>query len=122
MIRFSKAMMTAAVMAAAIAISAPSFAMQKYQSHGIRMYQSHSIAPRTSRVVRPYNSHTVRTYNSHGLRQYKAHTVHALTKAERARMIQNDRKAAKALAKKWTRGTGSLNQNQLDAIHQIPVR
>ena len=119
---FLKATTAAIAVATVLAISSPAFAIKAYQSRGVSSYHSRGVGSYQSRSIAPRSSATVRQYNSRGIQQHQSRSVHVLARAERNRMIQNDRKAGRALANQWTRGTGRLNQSQIDAIRQIPVR
>lgn len=75
----------------------------------IPVYQSQTIPAYQSRTVPFYRSTPVARQNGSG-------EIHVFTPAERAQMMENDRRAAHELAQRWTHNGRGLNGAQLNAI------
>lgn len=75
----------------------------------IPVYRADTIAPYRAAPATAAPAHRVQPYRGGG-------TIHVFTPAERARMNENDRRAAHELAQKWTRNGRPLNGAQRRAI------
>lgn len=116
-------MIRTAVVFAALAISAAPALAGTYTCAGgarllngnrcsdgsIPIYRADTIQPHAAGSASSKPAHTIQPYQGNG-------SIHVFTPEERARMNQNDERAAHELAKKWTGNGRDLNAAQLRAI------